>query len=40
LKIPAKTMRGFKAQAKVLAHPYPAGVLRGRDGACDLRKII
>ena len=40
LKIRAKTMRGFKAKAKVLAHPYLASFLRGRDGVCDLRQII
>lgn len=39
-KIRAKTMRGFKAKAKVLAHPYLASVLRGEDGTCDLRKVI
>jgi len=40
LKIRAKTMRGFKSKRKVLAHPYLANVLRGENGACDLRKII
>ena len=40
LKIRAKTMRGFKSKAKVLAHPYLASLLRGQDAACDLRKII
>jgi hypothetical protein len=40
LKIRSKTMRGFKARHKVLAHPYPAGFLRGEDGICDLRKVI
>ena len=39
-KIRANTMRGFKAQRKVLAHPYLASFLRGEDGACDLRKVI
>lgn len=39
-KIRAKTMRGFKAQRKVLAHPYLASLLRGEDGICDLRKVI
>ena len=33
-KIRAKTMRGFKSQSKVLAHPYLASVLRGRGGEC------
>jgi len=40
LKIRAKTMRGFKAKAKVLAHAYLASVMRGHDGSCDLRKVI
>jgi len=40
LKIRAKTLRGFKSQAKVLAHPYLASFLRGEDAICDLRKII
>lgn len=39
-KIRAKTMRGFKATAKVLAHPYLASFLRGEEGTCDLRKVI
>jgi hypothetical protein len=39
-KIRAKTMRGFKAMHKVLAHPYLASFLRGEDGVCDLRKVI
>lgn len=39
-KIRAKTMRGFKAMHKVLAHPYLASFLRGQDGVCDLRKAI
>lgn len=39
-KIRAKTMRGFKAKHKVLAHPYLASFLRGEDGLCDLRKVI
>ena len=39
-KIRAKTMRGFKSQAKVLAHPYLAGYLRSQEGICDLRKVI
>ncbi len=39
-KIRAKTMRGFNAQRKVLAHPYLASLLRGDEGVCDLRKII
>jgi len=39
-KIRAKTMRGFKAKHKVLAHPYLASFLRGEGGLCDLRKVI
>ena len=39
-KIRAKTMRGFKAMHKVLAHPYLAFYLRGQEGICDLRKVI
>ena len=38
--IRAKTMRGFKALHKVLAHPYLAFLLRGEAGVCDLRKVI
>jgi transposase-like protein len=39
-KIRTKTMRGFKALHKAVAHPYLASFLRGQDGVCDLRKII
>ena len=39
-KIRAKTMRGFKSQKKVLAHPYLSQYLRGAEGLCDLRKVI
>jgi hypothetical protein len=39
-KIRSKTMRGFKSQSKVLAHPYLSSYLRGDNGLCDLRKII
>jgi len=39
-KIRSKTMRGFKAEDKVLAHPHLASILRGEDGLCDLRKVI
>ena len=39
-KIRSKTMRGFKAMAKVLAHPHLAYYLRGNGEVCDLRKII
>jgi len=39
-KIRAKTMRGFKAMAKVLAHPHLASYLRGQAGICDLRQVI
>ena len=38
-KIRSKTMRGFKAMPKVLAHPYLAFYLRGTAGVCDLRKV-
>jgi len=40
LKIRSKTMRGFKAKSKVLAHPYLSFYLRGEEGICDLRKVI
>ena len=40
LKIRAKTMRGFKSRRKVLSHAYLASFLRGRQGICDLRKVI
>ena len=40
-KIRAKTMRGFKAHHKVLAHPYLSSFLRGDDqGRCDLQKVV
>ena len=39
-KIRTKTMRGFKALHKALAHPYLASFLRGEEGVCDLRKVI
>jgi hypothetical protein len=39
-KIRSKTMRGFKAIHKVLAHPHLAFYLRGQAGSCDLRKIV
>jgi len=39
-KIRAKTMRGFKSERKVLAHPYLSSFLRGEDGICDLQKVI
>jgi hypothetical protein len=39
-KIRSKTMRGFKSDGKVLAHPYLASFLRGEDGTCDLQKVI
>jgi len=39
-KIRSKTMRGFKALPKVLAHPYLSFFLRGQEGICDLRKVI
>lgn len=39
-KVRSKTMRGFKAMNKVVAHPYLASYLRGRQGTCDIRKVI
>jgi len=39
-KIRSKTMRGFKAMHKVLAHPYLGFYLRGRAKVCDLCQII
>ena len=39
-KIRAKTMRGFKAKDKVLAHPYLASFLRASGGVADLRQVI
>jgi transposase-like protein len=39
-KIRAKTMRGFKAEAKALQHAYLSSFLRGEDGMCDLRKVV
>ena len=39
-KIRSKTMRGFKADQKILAHPYLADFLRGQHGVCDLRKVV
>jgi hypothetical protein len=39
-QIRAKTTRGFKSMPKVLAHPFLSSFLRGRDGVCDLRKVI
>jgi hypothetical protein len=39
-KIRSKTMRGFKARHKVLAHPYLAFFLRGQAGLCDLRHVV
>ena len=40
LKIRAKTMRGFRSDAKVLAHPHLASLLGGENGVCDMRKLI
>jgi hypothetical protein len=40
LKIRAKTMRGFKARHKVLAHPYLASFLAGQAGVCDVRPLL
>lgn len=39
-KIRSKTMRGFKALHKVLAHPHLSFFLRGQDGICDLRNVV
>jgi hypothetical protein len=39
-KIRTQTMRGLKSQAKALAHPYLAGLLRGDRGLCDLRQAM
>jgi len=39
-KTRAKTMRGFKSMAKVVAHPHLASYLRGQGGICDLQKVI
>ena len=39
-KIRSKTMRGFKAMHKVIAHPYLSFFLRGQAGVCDLRKVL
>ena len=39
-KIRAKTMRGFKSWPKAVNHCYLSEYLRGRDGICDLRKVI
>ena len=39
-KIRSKTMRGFKSDQKVLAHPYLSSFLRGQEGVCDLQKVI
>ena len=39
-KIRSKTTRGFKATAKVLAHPHLAFFPRGREGICDRRQVI
>jgi transposase-like protein len=39
-KIRSKTMRGFKAIHKVLAHPHLAYHMRGWAGVCDLRQVV
>lgn len=39
-KIRSKTMRGFKVESKALGHAYLSSFLRGREGQCDLRKVI
>jgi hypothetical protein len=39
-KIRTKTMRGFKAQAKIEAHPYLSSFLRGEAGVCRLGAVL
>lgn len=39
-KIRVKTTRGMKSMAKILSNCYLSEYLRGRGGACDLRKVI
>jgi hypothetical protein len=39
-KIRAKTMRGFKAQHKIEAHPYLASFLRGEAGLCRVGEVL
>jgi transposase-like protein len=39
-KIRVKTMRGLKNDAKLLGHCYLSEYLRGKDGVCDLRKVV
>lgn len=39
-KIRAKTMRGFKVEAKALQHAYLSSFLRGDNRICDLRQVI
>lgn len=39
-KIRAKTMRGFKATAKVVAEAYLGSFLQGQAGVCDLQEVI
>jgi transposase-like protein len=39
-KIRAKTMRGFKAEGKIEAHPYLSSFLRGETGVCRLGAVL
>ena len=39
-KIRIKTTRGLKNDDKVLGHCYLSEYLRGRDGVCNLRKVV
>jgi succinate dehydrogenase flavin-adding protein (antitoxin of CptAB toxin-antitoxin module) len=39
-KIRARTARGFKEWDKILGHCYLSEYLKGRDGVCDLRKVV
>jgi hypothetical protein len=39
-KIRSKTMRGFKADRKIQAHPYLSSFLRGQGGVCHLESVL
>ena len=39
-KIRSKTMRGFKADAKIIAHPYLSSFLRGQGGVCHVESVL
>lgn len=39
-KIRSKTMRGFKSDRKILAHPYLSSFLRGEGGVCRLESVL